>query len=124
MLLSDLEAVVRKHLLLADSNIVKLLCAFVVASRMPINPPWLFIVGPPGGGKSMILKALQGITGTTPIDDLTANTFASGMRGREGKSNSLLHNLPPNSILIFKDFTTIISKDEQSRGAIVGQLRK
>src|SRR3990167_10614173 len=124
MTLAQLQAVVSKHLLLADSNIVKLLCAFVVAARLPINPPWFFIVGPPSGGKSALLKSLHDITGIVRIDDLTANTFSSGMRGQGGQSNSLLDKLIPNSILLFKDFTTLISKDDASRSMIIGQMRK
>lgn len=124
MTLADLEAVVKKHMLLADTHIIKLLCAFVVASRLPINPPWFFIVGPPSGGKSQLLKSLQHAAGVLPIDDLTANTFSSGMRGQNGQSNSLLDKLQPNSILLFKDFTTIISKDDSSRSMIIGQMRK
>lgn len=124
MTLSELENTVRKYLLLADGDIIKLLAAFIVAARLPINPPWLFIVGASSGGKSALLKSLQLCKGVFPLDDLTPTTFVSGMRGLEGKSNSLLDNLLPNSILLFKDFTTIIQKDKDSRGAVVSQLRK
>lgn len=125
MTLAELENIVRRHMLLADEFIIRLLCAFVIAARLPINPPWFFIVGPPSGGKSALLKSLHNISGVVHIDDLTANTFSSGMRsGKDRKSNSLLEDLLPNTILLFKDFTTIISKDETSRGMIISQMRK
>lgn len=124
MTLADLEAVVNKHMLLADKGIVKLLCSFMVAARMPINPPWMFIVSPPSGGKSTLLKAIEGCAGVYPLDDLTSNTFMSSMRGRDGESNSLLDVLMPNSVILFKDFTTILSKSQEDRGKIIGQMRK
>lgn len=124
MTLEDLEAVVKKHMLLADPHIIKLLCGFIVASRLPINPPWLFIVGPPSGGKTKLLEALLSVEGMVPIDNLTPKTFASGMRGKDGQSYSLLDNLMPNDTLLFADFTTFIQKDERQQGEIIGQMRR
>jgi hypothetical protein len=124
MTLSELETIVRKHMLLADARIIKLLPAFVMAARLPINPPWLFIVGPPSGGKSQMLKSLEGCRGMFKIDDLTATTFISGMPNRNGESTSLLERLVPNSILLFKDWTTIISKEGESQSIVIGQMRK
>lgn len=124
MNLNDVENVVRKHLLLKDPQIIKLLCGFIIASRLPIDPPWLWIVSPPSGGKSTLLESLLGITGVKPMDNLTARTFASGMKGKQGKSYSLLDNVDPNDTLLFSDFTTFINKDERVRAEIMGQMRR
>jgi len=125
MTLQDLETVVRKYMLLNDPHIIKLLCGFIIASRLPINPPWLFIVGPPSGGKTQLLESLLDVTGIEPMDNLTARTFASGMRARKGEeSNSLLDRLKPNDTLLFPDFTTFIQKEERAQAEIIGQLRR
>lgn len=124
MTLKELETVVRKYMLLNDPHVIKLLCGFIIASRLPINPPWLFLVGPPSGGKTKLLEALLDVTGIVPLDNLTTRTFASGMRGRGGVSNSLLDNLLPNDILMFSDFTTFIQKEEKAQAEIIGQMRR
>ena len=111
-------------MILADKNIIKLLSAFVVSCRLSMRGPWLFLVSASSGGKSMLLEALQGCNNTHVIDDLTPATMASGMKGKHGEDNSLLSQFTYGSILIIKDFTTILSKDKEVQKAIVGQLRK
>lgn len=120
----ELETTIKKHMLLADPYIIKLLCSYVVAAKLPIRAPWLFIVGPSSGGKSMLLESLESLPLIFPIDDLTSTTFASGMKGKDGESNSLLHQLADNSTLVIKDFTTILSKDKEAQKTIIGQMRK
>lgn len=123
MLFQDLENIIKKYMLLEDKGIVKLLCAYVVALRIPIPPPWLFILGASSGGKSMLLNSLAQVRGYRALDDVTSASFLSGSRGG-GEEMSLLHNLPKECFLVFKDFTTILSKQKESRGAIIGLLRK
>ena len=123
--IKDLEQIVSKHLLLHDIGIVKLLCAVVLANKIDEIPPvWLVVISSSAGGKSSLLQALEGISGTHPIDDLTANTFASAQVGKDGKSNALLDEMTPGSIVIIKDFTVIMDKEKESRGQVIGQLRK
>lgn len=52
---------------------------------------------------------------------MTTATFASGTKGVKA---SLLSNLPPHGILLIKDYTTMLTKDKDSRGQILGQMRK
>lgn len=42
------------YLLMHDKSIIKLLCAFAIACRMPIIPPWLFLVGGSSTGKALL----------------------------------------------------------------------
>lgn len=124
MTFQDLTTIIDKHLLLADEGIIKLVCAVIVASRMPITPPWIMIVGSSSGGKSAILNSLKDCSGVTPIDDLTTNTLLSGYKKGGGKEASLLFNLPKNPIFLFKDFSTILTKNKEAQEVIFSQLRK
>jgi len=94
-----------------------------VALRLPIPPPWLFLIGASSGGKSMLLNSLAHVKGYIALDDLTTNTLMSGKQSG-GREYSLLQRLSNNSFLTFKDFTTILSKQKETRGAIIGLLRK
>lgn len=122
MQFSEVETTVRKYMLLADKGILRLVCASMLSNFLPTPPSWLFVVGGSSGGKSMILTALKGVNGVFEVDDLTAQTFASGMKG-QGEA-SLLNNLPDNGTLLIKDYTTILSKDDKARAQILGQMRK
>ena len=111
------------YLLMHDKSIIKLLCAFAIACRMPIVPPWLFLVGGSSTGKSQLLLLLEGVPGNTAIDDMTGNTLLSGMKKFEG-SPSLLDQLPVNGgFLMFSDFTVMLSKNPEELSKILGQLR-
>lgn len=123
MTYDEFEVEIKKHMLLEDKGILKLICAILVASKMPIVKPWILIVGSSSGGKSMLLNGIQGVSGVKELDLLTSNTLLSGARSAVG-SASFLHQLMPGSVLCFSDFTTILSLNEEARKAIFSQFRK
>ena len=129
--LDDLQKVYDDFLLLEDRNLVKLLCGVTIANQLPyFDAVWIMLVAPPSSGKTECLQAFLSIIEPNskkpmfcPIDDLTENTFASGQI-RVGEETSLLFKLPPTGgILVFKDFTSILSKNEDARRILMGQLR-
>lgn len=122
MTLHNLEQIVDQYMLRADRGIIRLICATMLSNYLPTPPSWMFIVGNSSGGKSMILSALKPVTGIYELDDMTAKTFASGMRGQT--SNSLLEKIPNSGTVLIKDYTTMLSKDRDSRTEILGQMRK
>lgn len=122
MKLTDLENTIDKYMLRADKGIVRLIAGTMLSNYLPTPPSWMFIVGNSSGGKSMILSALKNVKGIFELDDMTASTFASGMKGQA--SNSLLFQIPQNGTVLIKDYTTMLSKDKESRAEILGQMRK
>lgn len=122
MKFADVETKVKEFMLLEDKGVLRLVCATLLSNNLTTPSSWIFIVGNSSGGKSMILSALKPVTGIFEIDDMTAQTFASGQKG-QGQA-SLLHQLPLNGTMLIKDYTTILSKEEKSRSQIVGQMRK
>src|SRR3989344_5511390 len=117
---NDLENAVKKWLLIEDQGVIKLLCAAVVANKLPASPFWLFLVAPAGGGETDLIKALRYVEGIYPLSSLTPQTFLSGLRG---KDTSLLPQIN-NNILTFKDFTTILQSHPQAQSEIFSQLRE
>lgn len=117
-----LEKEIRKVMLMADEGLVKMIVSVAVGNRLPFSPLWLMIVAGSSGGKSMLISMLSGLKFFVPVSDLTVNTFASGQR-RPGQETSLLMKLN-NSLLAFKDFTTLLSKDKEAKTAVLGQLRE
>lgn len=117
-----LEDLVKSVYLVKDPGIIRLLCASVIAHRIPSKPVWVFIVSPSSGGKTEFITALSKIEGIYPLSALTPHTFISGQK-KQGKETSLLNRLQ-NGILTFKDFTSILSAQRDARDEIMGQLRE
>lgn len=131
----EIQKTFEKFLLLEDKDFIRLTYATIIGNQMPSQRPiWLMLVAPSSSGKTQALNAFNGLKLKNPvsgemmelthnISDLTENSFASGMN-RGDKQTSLLHKMPYGGVMVFKDFTSMISKNEQSRMTIMGQLRE
>lgn len=120
--LEQLEKIIREVLLLFDDGVIKMLTATIIANRLSLDPVWLLMVAGSGTGKTELSNITQDLEFTHSISDLTTNTFASGLRTK-GEETSLLPKLN-NGIMVFKDFTSVLSKHSDERRAIMGQLRE
>ncbi len=121
-------------MLLRDRDFIRLTLAVVIGNQIPSRRPiWLLLVAPPSSGKTTALNALVNLTintkrgekilPTCSISDITDKTFASGAI-RNDKETSLLYRLPFGGVLMFKDFTSVLSKREEERRGIMAQLRE
>lgn len=120
---NELQNTISQYLILEDKGVVKLLCAIIIANRIPeLDPTWVFLVSNSSGGKSELLSALAYARGCWEQDDLTAKTFVSGAKGGS-KETSLLYRLPPDPVLIIKDLTLLLDKDPKESSQIFSQLR-
>lgn len=120
----QLEEEFKKVFLIVDPGILKLMMAVVIGNKLPVDPIWLMMVAASSGGKSELMLTLDKLgESIIPISDLTTNTFASGQK-KTGKETSLLHKMKSGSILVFKDFTSILAKNRESKGEIMAQLRE
>lgn len=118
-----LEKIISKWLLIQDKGIIKVLVASVIANKLKADPVWLFLVAASGGTKTELIRGLNKIDGIYPISDLTPQTFLSGEKGQ--KNASLLLRLPAEeTILTYKDFTTVLTMHRDKRHAILSQLRE
>lgn len=117
-----LDKTLREWLLISDNGIVKLLPAIITANKLSGHDPvWVMMIGPSGGGKTEFLNCLLDLPEIYPISLLTPNTFLSGMRGAGDVSLLPMVN---NKILVFKDWTNILSQNKDARNEIMGQLRE
>jgi hypothetical protein len=131
MLTSDLwdevSAVLWKHYHEPDTEGARALYAAVAAHDLGGQPVWPMIIAPPGSMKTELLNALEGLTGVHLIDKVTANTFISGQIAEPGKQKgepSLLHRVGASAILIYPDFSTVLSMKRDDRGGVLADMRR
>lgn len=84
------------------------------------TPVWIQVVGIPGSGKTeIVIRSLETLPGCHVIGDLTPNALLSGKNNVPG----LLIQIK-SGVLLFKDFTTFLSKRPEHRAELVSQLRE
>lgn len=120
---NELEQFIHEKFEVKDMGIVRLLCATIIGHLMPGDAVWLFLVAPPSGLKTELIRALDGIDFVYNISSLTPRTLISGQKGSMGKETSLLFKIPGH-ILTFKDFTSILEMNYNARDEILSQLRE
>lgn len=99
------------------------------------DPAWLFIVAPPGTGKTtMAIASAAVLPEIIPLSDFTENTFLSGFY--EVSKPGMLERLGPtveqgrnkitegNAIFLIKDFTTVLTMRREKRAVILSQFRE
>lgn len=127
MTFQELQTEVGKYIHSEDDGMSRIAIASVIATRLKLGDPiWLLLIGPSSSGKSQILRpmAMTDDKFIHRVDDLTENTFLSGMLTAKGEKDiSLLKRIGSNGIIVISDFTVIFSKSPESRSAILGQLR-
>lgn len=127
--MKQLEDLFSKYLLIKDKNVIKTMVANFIANQFNGYPNWLFLVAPSSGGKSELIQAFNTINSPTgrqmvfPISDMTANALASGQK-KVGQETSLLHQIPPGGLMVYKDFTSMLSKNKEAQAEIFKQLRE
>lgn len=95
--------------------------ATMLSIQLPGDPLWMFIVAPPGSGKTMLLSSLQLSPAAVFKSSLTPKSLISGFRSDEGDP-SLIPRLT-GKVLILKDYTEITSMGREVQEEIYGILR-
>jgi len=107
-------------------NAFKLSLATVLSARLPgSDPVWLFLVGPPGCGKSTICTAFSLAMNAAIFESsLSSKALVSGWSGARGTGfdPSLVPKLN-DKCLVLKDFTEILSRNKIEKDEIFGVLR-
>jgi hypothetical protein len=130
----QIQEIFESFLLLEDKDLIWITLASVIGNQMPNRRPiWLMLVAPPSSGKTTALNALIGlkvynkagevVEPIHSISDITENSFASGARSSEGET-SLLMKMPKGGVMVFKDFTSVLSKNADAKRIVMGQLRE
>jgi hypothetical protein len=113
-------------LYLPDKAVIDVTLATYIAHKLGGDPVWVQLIAPPGSGKTEVLMSLRPLPGVHVLSSLTAQTFASGMKGKSKRAPSLLLRLQEEGkdFLVMKDFTSTLEMRREARGEILAQLRE
>lgn len=96
-------------------------CAVAVSGKLKNDPLWMFLVGPPGSGKTLLVESfLNHKSGTVYMSKITRQALVSGFRGEE--DYSILPTLNGKCFIV-KDFTAVLAMPLQAQIEIFGILR-
>ena len=121
------HAAFQERLQLHDTEPIDVMLATVVSVTEDDVPLWIMMVAPPSSGKTEMLLALNGIKNPNVylLSKLTPQTLVSGWQASDPRQqSSLLKRIPDKSVLLLKDFTTILRTRAEERAQILAQLRE
>lgn len=123
-LLADFLEQLKKYVHLSDHGHVIFALAVAVSSDLDGEPLWGMLVGPPSGGKSEAVKALDEIA-DEHVDDITGPALLSWMPGKNPKPAGILTRIPSRAFVTISDFSTVLAtSDRGGRDTLFALLRR
>jgi hypothetical protein len=116
----------QRTLWLPDPGVIYAVLGTVAANRLPGDPLWLLIVGPPSSGKTEALSALMDLPEYHAVSTFTEAGLLSGSSTREGSSatGGLLRQLGERGIIVASDFGTLLNEHGSTRNRLFACLRE
>lgn len=111
------------------------LFAVVFSNQVEGDPLWLFLVGPPGSGKSELLCSMMRLAETGDVffqSSVSAKQLVSGWKDTKGTKDPSMIPRMMNKTTVFKDWTEMLAGNQQTleetysllRGAYDGHVFK
>lgn len=106
-----------------DLEAVRVVMAACRAHYTDDEPVWLFVIGPSSSGKTSIACNCAAALPQAHMEgDLNMRAMMSCTKG--GEQTSVLEQYGKSFILVFKDFTSIISKRDEDQRELIGLFRE
>lgn len=114
-------------LYLPDPTPLHLTLGTVAANRMRGDPVWELLIGPPSSGKTEILNSVTTLPHMHSASTLSEGGLLSATPAKERSATAtggLLREVGDFGIVVFKDFTSILSMGREERGKTLSALRE
>lgn len=122
--LEDVLKTFKKWLELEETDYIEVIIATIISNKILGDPVWLFVIGPPGGSKTEILRSFNRLGNRIySTSKLTAQSLISGKKSSAKYDPSLLPKLDGKTLII-KDFTSILGIQREARQTIFSDLRE
>jgi hypothetical protein len=120
--LADVHRMFNKWLHLPNTDAIDIMLAVALSQEMDGPPVWLFLVGPPGGAKTVTLSGMMDYDKAYNTSSLTAHSLISGANWQGQADPSLIPRLD-GKVLVIKDFTSILGMRDSDKEEIFSILR-
>ena len=120
--LTEVMGVFRKWLHLESTDAINIMLGCVASQAMDGPPVWVFLVGPPGSAKTAVLASLNTYQKIYSTSSLTVHALISGANWKDSADPSLIPRLN-GTVMVIKDFTSILSMRDTEKDEIFGILR-
>src|SRR5262249_13538624 len=110
-----------------DTNVLNVVLAAAAVERLTGDPLWPLVISGPGNAKTETVQSLAGAGAqvTSTITSEGALLSATPRQLQAGRATGgLLLKLGNRSLLVIKDFTSILSMDRNARGLVLAALRE
>lgn len=126
--LEDIKKQFAKYICLSDTDVIDVFLATIITNKMPGDSICLHLVGPSSSAKTEMIRTILEYPPTHHVTQISPRTLLSGFtdKAKPGENMSLLKKLEKGdkNLLVFKDFTTIISMSREDRSVFLSQLRE
>jgi hypothetical protein len=112
-----------KQLWMPDSGMVEIVLGTVAANRLPGDPVWTWLVGPPSSGKSETLASIARLPEVHRVSVFTEAGLLSGSPGDKG-TGGLLFEIGEQGLLVFNDLSVLLGEHGSTRPRIFGLMRE
>jgi hypothetical protein len=116
----------QRTLWLPDPGVIYAVLGTVAANRLPGDPLWLLIVGPPSSGKTEALDALTELPEYNAVSTFSEAGLLSGSSTREGSSatGGILRQVGEKGLIVASDFGTLLNEHGSTRNRLFACLRE
>lgn len=124
MTFDELLTIFNERLRVLDDNLIAIVTATILCSKLNTDQLWICIVGPSGSGRTETVMGFSDCSEVRMISSLTENALMSGYKAhkKDTKDYSLFPKLD-KKCLIVKDATTLLSMPFAYKNKVISELR-
>ena len=121
--LNDVIEGFREQFWMPDPGTVETVLGTVAANRLPGDPVWTWLVGPPSSGKSETLASISRLSEVHRVSSFTEAGLLSGSPGNKG-SGGLLRQVGERGLLVFNDLSVLLGEHGSTRPRTFALIRE
>jgi hypothetical protein len=125
--IADALKVFRKWLALPNPTPIYATLGTIAANLLPGDPVWLGLLAPPSNAKTELIMSTSGLPNVVQASTVTPGALLSGTPKKQqtgGAKGGLLRQIGTFGILLFKDFTSVLSMRQDAKIETLGALRE